>query len=174
MNENFVTLKDLAQELGLDRSNLRKYVLSHGFEFAQVRTPESRGQMTLALTTEDAETIREMRAREGFVLGKIGTGSGSGNGWFYIIQVVPDLAPNRIKLGFSTNVDARLQAHRTAAPTASLIETWVCKRTWERAAMDSATKTDCQLIANEVFECGDIDNLVSRCEQFFALMPDIA
>ena len=174
MDYDFVTLKDLAQELGKDRSNLRKYILSHGFTFLPVRTPESRGQMTLALTLEDAESIREIRAREGFVPGTASIITDNGQGWFYVIQIVPDLAPNRVKLGFSGNVDARLQAHRASAPTAYLVRMWPCKRTWERAVMDSATRTGCKLIANEVFECDDIDNLVARCGDFFSLMPDIA
>lgn len=174
MDSDFVTLKDLAQELGKDRSNLRKYIMSHGFTFLHVRTPESRGQVTLALTPEDAESVREIRSREGFVIGnESGIVFGSGQGWFYIVQVVPDLAPNRVKLGFSGNVDARLQSHKTAAPTARLVSAWPCKRIWERAIVDSVTRTGCQLLANEVFECDNVDDLVSRCEAIFALMPNI-
>jgi len=138
-----------------------------------VRTPESRGQLTLALTPEDAEAIRELRNRQGFAI------SGkerrvvidNGWGWFYVIQVIPDLAPNRVKLGFTKDTESRLQAHRTAAPTAQLVKAWSCKRIWEVAVIDSVTRVGCQLVANEVFDCDDIDVLLSLCDDFFGVMP---
>ncbi len=169
-----VTLKELAQEFNLDRSNMRKFVLAHDLTPFKVRTPESRGQLTLALSTEDAEVIREIRKQEGFSLsGGHRAIIDNGQGWFYVIQIVPDLAPHRIKLGFASNVESRLQAHKTSAPTACLVKTWPCKRTWERAAMDSVPRTDCALVANEVFDCGGVASLTSRCDDFFALMPPL-
>ena len=167
-----VTLKELAQELGLDRSNARKYVLSHGFTFFKVRTPESRNQLTLALSAEDAETIRELRKRAGFTPNKDKwIVVDDRQGWFYLIQVVPDLAPYRVKLGFTNNVENRLQGHKTSAPTACLVKAWPCKRIWECAAMDSVTRIGCSLVANEVFDCNDLETMISRCDDFFALMP---
>jgi hypothetical protein len=57
--EEFVSLKQLAIELGLDRSNARKYVLKNGIRPHKRRTPDSGGQQTLALTVEEATQIRE-------------------------------------------------------------------------------------------------------------------
>ncbi len=168
--DNYVTLKNLAQELGLDRSNMRKYVLSKGIAPVKIRTPESRGQLTLALTQEEAETIRELRETEGFV--GCGVPATNGAGFFYVIQVIPDVAPHRIKLGFASNVANRLQAHRTSAPTAEIVKCWSCTRSWEQAAIASATQTGCQLVGGEVFDCTDIEALVARCDAFFAIMPD--
>lgn len=62
----YVTLAALADELHLDRSNLRKYALKKGYAFAAVRTPESHNQATLALTLSDAESVRRLREAEGF------------------------------------------------------------------------------------------------------------
>lgn len=92
-------------------------------------------------------------------------------GFFYIIQLVPEALPGRVKLGFAENVERRLIEHRTAAPTANLLKAWPCKRSWDYAAMDSVTRTDCQLVLNEVYE-GSIQGFLERAEQFFALMPD--
>jgi hypothetical protein len=168
----YVTLKDLSAEFGLDRSNLRKYLLANDFEFVKVRTAESGHQLTLALTLEDAEAARTLRENEGYFRKTIVIENGYG--YFYIIQLVPEFDPLRVKLGFASNVDTRLQAHRTAAPTAKLIKAWRCKKIWEQTAIDSITRCDCKLIMNEVFTCDSIDALVERTDRFFEIMPDTA
>ena len=170
MDEHYVTLKELAQEFGQHRSNFRKYILDAGFTFIKVRTPESRNQLTLALSEEDAEAIRGLREQQGFTSCK--TIVDNGLGWFYIIQLAPDLSSLRMKLGFASDVDARLRAHHTAAPTAELIKAWPSKKCWEQAVMDCITQEGCTLVANEVFDVTDIDVLVSKGDAFFALMPD--
>ena len=53
-----ITLKELAEELGMDRSNLRKYVVAEGISTFAVRNLASRGQKTLALVPEDADRVR--------------------------------------------------------------------------------------------------------------------
>ncbi len=93
-----------------------------------------------------------------------------GFGYFYLIQLVPEAIPNRVKIGYTDNLDNRLKEHRTAAPTATLVKSWRCKRAWDQAAMDSITSADCTLILNEVYE-GDIDKFVERGDRFFSVMP---
>src|SRR6516162_7596309 len=56
--EEFISLKQLAMELGMDRSNTRKYVLKSGIRPHKRRTPDSGRQLTLALTVEEATQIR--------------------------------------------------------------------------------------------------------------------
>ena len=165
----YVTLKQLADELKMDRSHLRRYVLQNDFEPFKVRTAESRGQPTLALSPADAESVRDMRTQDGFTY-SVGVPA-NGGGFFYVIQLLPSLAPNRVKLGFAISIEARLQSHRTAAPTAELIKAWPCKRSWETAAIASVTRIECQLLSGEVFDCESLDTLVSRCDEFFAIMP---
>ena len=53
-----ITLKELAEELGIDRSNLRKYVVAEGISTFTVRKLSSRGQKMLALLPEDANRVR--------------------------------------------------------------------------------------------------------------------
>jgi hypothetical protein len=168
----YVTVAQLATELGLDRSSMRKYVHKQGFSPSKIRTKESRGQLTLALSENDAETIRELRQSQGFLSSSTPTQS-NGDGHFYIIQLVPNLAPNRVKLGFAGNVQARLGAHRTAAPTAMLVKSWPCKRSWERAVIASVTRIECACIGSEVFECENLDSLIERGNGFFGVMPVI-
>jgi hypothetical protein len=168
--EQYVTLKDLAEEIGLDRSNMRKYLIRQGFEMAMVRTPESRSQMTLAITVEDAEAVKQLRNSQGFGFDRAPI-QVNGYGFFYIIQVVPDLDPLRVKLGFATNMDSRLAAHRTSAPTARLVKHWPCKAMWEGVAIASITRSGCNLVGSEVFACDDIAGLSARGDAFFAIMP---
>lgn len=165
---DWITLKELAQELGLDRSNMRKIVLAAGFNPSKIRTPGSRGQLTLALTLEDADAVRDLRESQGFASG---VSVDNGEGWLYIIRLVPELEPSRIKIGFTSSIESRLQAYHTACPNAEVVKNWPCKRSWERAAMDCLTQTGCTLIANEVFHCDDIDALFARGDAFFGLMP---
>lgn len=41
----------------------------------------------------------------------------SGLGCFYLIQLHPEDLPNRLKIGYTDNIDVRLSDHRTNAPT---------------------------------------------------------
>lgn len=166
--QEYMSLKQLAKKWGMDSSNARKYVLAQGFSFLKKRVEGSRGQLANVLTKEDAETITAIREKQGFT-GRVV--ADNGEGWFYIIQLIPEFNPLRVKLGFASNVQNRLQAHRTAAPTARLVKAWQCKRVWERAATDSITRKGCELIASEVFECDDLVMLANRGDEFFALMP---
>ena len=54
-----ITLAVLANELGMDRSALRKAVLKMGLSTMRVRSMETRGQATLAVRTADAATVRK-------------------------------------------------------------------------------------------------------------------
>ena len=166
----FVTIGNLAAELGIEKSNLRKYVIKNGFKPIPVRPFESRGQAVHALTEEDADAIRDLRHREGYN-GSIPTHSSNGDGYFYIVQVVPDVDPCRIKVGFAADVNSRLSAHRCVSPTACVLKSWPCKRSWETAAIASATRTGCRWIANEVFHAEVVEQIVKQADDFFAVMP---
>ena len=166
---NYISLKQLATELNMDRSGLRKYILQHGFTPQNLRTADSRNQLALVLTGEEAETIRELRTRQGF--GGSPKPVDNGKGQFYIVQLIPEIAPDRIKLGYANDASARLVAHQTAAPTAKLLKVWPCKRSWESVIIESITRVGCTLIANEVYVCNDLEALFERCAALFALLP---
>ncbi len=53
-------------------------------------------------------------------------------GYFYIVQLVPEAIPNRIKLGYTDDLKQRLREHQTSAPTAKILSHWPCKRYWEK------------------------------------------
>jgi hypothetical protein len=167
----YISLKMLADELGMHRSSLRRYVVKRGFSHTFRRMPDSGNQKAMAFSLEVAEAIISERNGDGFVAMPENHKDNSGIGFFYVIRVVPELAPNRIKLGYAANVGIRLQAHRTIAPTVELVQSWPCKSGWEQVVIESVTREGCVLIGGEVFECDDIAELVKRCERFFEMMP---
>jgi len=170
----YISVKDIALRLGMDRSAARRYILKLGYEPMKRRTPDSGGQPTLVVTEIQSEEIIAKRLLEygDFTDQSAGEVVITDHGFFYIIQLVPELDPRRVKLGFAVNVNDRLTQHRTSAPTASCLRSWPCKRTWEVTAMDCITHTTSRLIFSEVFECEDVEQLVQRAEQFFGLMPN--
>lgn len=168
---DYVSLKQLADELGMDRSNFRKYVLREGFQYDKRRMPDSGNQTVIAFTEEEAEKIRERREANGFGrnLGVVDDGIG----FFYVIQIVPDLDPNRVKLGYAKNVGQRLQQHRTTSPTAQLAQRWPCKKIWEQAVIDCVTQEGCELVGGEVYDCENVVSLTEAGYRFFEVMPEI-
>ena len=168
-NDEFISIKDLATRLGMDRSHARRYVLKLGYAFHKRRTADSGSQLTLCVTSAEADQIVSQRADRGFLASTIVAVSDVGV--FYVIQLVPDLDPKRLKLGFAESLEQRLLEHRTAAPTARVLRAWPCKRSWERTALDALTRVGCRLILNEVFECDEPNALVELGEAFFRMLP---
>lgn len=167
--ETFISIKHLAEKMGMDRSHARRYILKLGFKPQKRRTADSGSQLTLTVTTEEAENILKHRSAQGFTeQGKVVEFD---TGVFYVIQLVPELEPKRIKLGFAIDLNGRLTQHRTAAPTAKVIKSWPCKRTWEVTVMECLSSVSCRHILNEVFEADDIDALIRRGDELFRLLP---
>lgn len=154
----------------MDRSHARRYVLALGITTTKRRTPDSGGQLTLTVSAREAEFIRRTREEQGFLGSERPVATEAG--YFYVIQLVPELDPNRVKLGFADNVDTRLAQHRTSAPTAKLLKSWPCKRSWERTAMDAIVSIGGKFILNEVFEFENMDAVLKRGDEFFSLLPD--
>jgi hypothetical protein len=167
---NYVSLKQLGKDLKLDKSNLKRYLLKEGIYTTFIRTADSKNQRTLAITEEDAEIYKERRQSQGFKY--LNTPIISGKGFFYVVRIVPDLAPNRVKLGFATDVTSRMLSHRVAAPTAELIKKWACDRTWEQCAIASVSRIGCKHVGGEVFDCDSVEEIVKRANEFFNLMPE--
>ena len=53
-----ITIAELAGELAMDRSALRKHCVSKGYRFGRRRTLASRGQAMITLRAEDAAAVR--------------------------------------------------------------------------------------------------------------------
>lgn len=177
--EENVSFHELAKRLGISYDTVRRGISKYGDELGivvkKIKTPGSKGALAQCLSENDANTfIAYIESKP-----KIEQVGGGGEteisfrryGYFYIIQVVPELLPNRVKIGYTDNLEQRLREHQTSAPTARIIGYWECKRSWDQSVMDSITRENCSLVMNEVYE-GDVDAFIMRAESFFALMPN--
>ena len=168
--DQFVALRVLARELRIDRSHFRRYVIRLGITPQKRHTLRSGNQLVVTVTAQEAEQIRIARRGQGYNLDYDVLEAAVGV--FYVVQLIPELDPNRVKLGFADDAGTRLVQHRTAAPTAKLVKTWPCKRSWEFTVIDSLATAGCKLILNEVYECDDVARLIEHGDRLFALLPD--
>ena len=162
---------EIAKRLNLEVTAVRRLVARKSEEL-QLTLHRGKG-LKLFLNREDVDKlIADYEAKRGPLSSTLEEEAKFDRaGSFYIIQLIPEALPNRVKVGYADNVDQRLNEHHTAAPTARLLKSWPCKRSWDYAAMDSITREDCKLVLNEVYE-GEIDGFVKRGDAFFALMPN--
>ena len=176
METKLISAIDLASELGRRKQTIFKVINRLRIEGQKMSTSDSRGQMVLHITEQDAERVRmelglpnavldgesESLKHDGFLF--------SQDGVFYVIQLEPEYDPGRFKVGFTTDLDDRLRKHRCSAPHAIVLRSWVCKSLWEKTAIDCVT-VGCGRLHTEVFRTASIDDVIGRCERFFDLMP---
>jgi hypothetical protein len=167
-----VTYNEMAKRLGVDPSTIRRLVKKHSINVQQGRANTINGKWMHYLTSEDADRLAACyKASRTPVKDSATEESYQRSGHFYVIQLVPEFLPNRIKIGYTDNLEKRLKEHQTAAPTAKVVSSWPCKRSWDPAVMDSITRDGCSWVDNEVFE-GAPEGFVDRGNAFFAHMPN--
>jgi hypothetical protein len=171
-----VAYKDIAKRLGVDPGTVRRFVDRFGAKLGiavqKGRANTSNAKWSHFLTREDADRLVAFYETQHVGNEEPGSeGSFQRSGFFYVIQLIPEALPNRIKIGYTDNLEQRLADHQSAAPTARVLASWPCKRSWDYAAMDAITREGCTWVLNEVFE-GDPEGFVQRARTFFALMPE--
>ena len=175
----YLTLDQVAEMIGVEVTAVRRAVRiiqsSAGLEILKGKVPE-RSRRALCVSDSHARLIvehfssRQTQTALTLIAEPRVNLSLGGHGFFYIIQLVPEALPNRVKIGYTDNLDNRVKEHQTSAPTLKLIKSWRCRRAWDQAAMDSITQSGCHHVMNEVYE-GDIQEFVRRADAFFAVMP---
>jgi hypothetical protein len=119
-----VKIAEIAKRLGVDFTTVRRLIARES-DALQLKLHRGKGD-ALFLSKDDAERlIASYEARRGpiAVSGESGADAKYDRyGYFYLIQLVPEALPNRVKIGFADNVEKRLAEHRTAAPTAKLLK----------------------------------------------------
>lgn len=171
-----IPLRVIAKELNMDRSNARKFICKHKFETVKARDIESGNQMALCVTEDVFDSILLARKNMGFntslqeheiTQARV---DDLEKGLFYIIRLVPDIYAQRIKIGFTTDINSRLSTFKTTSPAAEIVKTWKCIHSWEACAIRCATREDCVRHGQEVYDFGDIDKVVKRLDAFFFLL----
>jgi len=172
--ESYYTYYDIAEKLNIGVDTVRRHVnkVKKELELNPVKqkTVSSKGSLVNCLSTDDTNTFINYFETKEESSGKNDLLTTSRYGFFYIIQLIPEFNPNRVKIGFADNVEKRLKEHQTASPTAKLVGKWNCKRAWDQCVMDSITRENCKLVLNEVYE-GDLSEFIKRTDDFFANMP---
>jgi hypothetical protein len=160
-----IRIKLLAKRLRITNEYALRLAKKYGFELHYGK------RRAAYISVKDAEKlITEYRAKHPKKNLISNQTDFDGFGLFYIIQLLPDEIPDRIKIGYTDNLTQRLSDHRTSNPTLKLLKSWPCKRTWEHAVIASVTRAECINIGGEVYE-GRAIGFVERAEKFFELMP---
>lgn len=172
---DLISFKEIAGRLGIDTTTVRRLIERVGPQLGiAVQKGRSKGTNAMwanFLTREDTERlISHYESRNSPKDENSEQEPFQAFGFFYVIQLVPEALPNRIKIGYTDSLERRLADHQTSAPTAKIIGSWPCKRSWDYAAMDSVTRTGCKWVLNEVFE-GDPQGFIDRANAFFSVMP---
>lgn len=171
MNEKYISVTKIAQEHGRSRQVIHKVIKRLGIETSKMKSTEFRGQAASHIAVADYERLAEALEVSSDAGGAFVTGTSQGV--FYLIQLEPEFDPQRIKVGFATDLNERMRSHKTSAPLARLVKFWPCKLLWEKTAIDCITEGAEQL-HTEVFRVVDIEATVRQADNFFALMPDLS
>lgn len=162
---------DLADELQVRKQTVFKVAKRLGIRTSRRRESARGNQLIATLTPADAATIKEeLSTSSGTATSATG---GAEDGVFYVVRLEPDHDPGRLNVGFTTDLGGRLRKHRCSAPFAVCVQSWPCRRVWERAAIDCVA-SGLEQLHTEVFRCGDLEAVVHRAQQFFSLMPSVA
>jgi hypothetical protein len=171
MNDEWISVKDASAELGRNKQHVFKILKKLGIESVKSKGPDSHGQKIAYISQQNYQLLQEHL--ETPAAAEIGEElSPSTHGYFYLIQLEPDHDPGRFKVGFATSVDERLRSHRTAAPLCELVKAWPCKLLWEKTAIDAVT-VGCERLYTEVFRTASLQQVETRCQSFFDLMPSL-
>ena len=171
---DFVTIGELARMIGMDKSHALRFTKKLRTPRVRIRTAKSGNQATVAFTQADAEAVCRARELSGYSLrnGDSSFAPDPNSGFFYVIQLIPEFSKNRIKLGFTNDLSARLAEHRTTCPTAVYAITFPCRREWEATIMQFiAAGAGLTWIGGEVFE-GDIWSLEKYVENLRQVIPE--
>ena len=162
-----VLIKTVADELGIVKEYALRLAKKHGFEIHYGR------RNVASLLKADAERLVQDYEPRRTTNGTAPENTEfDGFGYFYLIQLLPDEMPDRIKIGYTDSMEQRLADHRVTNPTLKLLKSWPCKRTWERAVTASVTREGCLHVGGEVYQ-GDVQGFLHRAEAFFALLPTV-
>lgn len=177
MEGEWLSVIDIANHHGYLRATVFKTLKKLGIETRKERSSPNGGQAIAYITQEDyqrvvarmATTTRRENDDED---GEDEEQPSVEFGVFYLIRLEPELDPGRFKVGFAASMPERLRQLKCSAPFATVVQTWPCRRLWEKTAIDSVA-AGCERLHTEVFRAASLDEIVARCDRFFTVMPPL-
>lgn len=174
-----IAIVDLADDLQVRKQRIFKILPRLGIRPTQRRDPSRGNQNVATVDQTEAAAIRSEIEKSAESAAGVNARPGSfapfaaeDVGFFYLIQLEPEHDSGRFKLGFTMDLDGRLQKHRCSAPFAKYVASWPCRRVWERAAIDCVAN-GCEQLYTEVFRATSMDRVTARAQAFFAMMPNL-
>lgn len=179
MGEDLISVIDVARQHGKRKQTVFKVLRRLGIRPTKWRSSSNKNQMIACITQEEFRRVSvEMQASCGrddfepsgdheaddFISAEVGV--------FYLIRLEPEFDPGRFKVGFATSMSERLRHLRCSAPFAAVVRIWPCHRLWEKTAIE-AVAAGCERLHTEVFRTSSLDEIIRRCERFFAVMPPV-
>ena len=177
MEGEWLSVIDIALHHGYLRATVFRTLKRLGIETRKERSSSNAGQAIAYIKQEDYQRLVARLA----VTTKRESDEDDGEGeeqWsvefgvFYLIRLEPEIDPGRFKVGFAASMPERLRQLRCSAPFATVVQTWPCRRLWEKTAIDSVA-AGCERLHTEVFRAASLDEIVARCHRFFAVMPPL-
>lgn len=178
MADELISVEDVATQLGISRPLVHKITKRLGIEGDIRRDPSKRNAHVKYITQADLNRVRDEALRTMPSSSQQTNAVGNGDlisteqGVFYVVQLEPEHDPNRFKVGFASNMPERLRALCCSAPFAKVVQMWPCKRRWEKTAIDFVT-WDCEQLHTEVFRNDSLNDVIAKCEAFFAISPPV-
>lgn len=181
MREGLISVIDLANRIEKRKQTVFKVLARLSIEPRKLPGSNNRGQLIAYVTEEEARAVETELSSIGTPLEDSSERNLSSSsdallaeqGVFYLLLLEPEHDPGRFKLGFAASLPERLRQLRCSAPLIEVVRTWPCKRLWEKTAIECAAN-GCTRLHTEVFRTESIASVISRCEQFFNLMPNIS
>ena len=159
-----IPILDILKEYNTDWRVIKRWAKNNNCEF--VKTFSNHGGRTkYSISKEDAKRL------EKYLMDM------KSDGFFYLIQPIPEFNLNRIKLGFTKKPSRRLKEHKTVCPNAKLVKKWKCKKDDETSVIKRATSEGCTQIyteinnrktATEVFDCENYQIVLERLERILS------
>jgi hypothetical protein len=172
MSQDLISVIDAARQIGKAKQHIFKKLKRLGIETQKLRGSDARGQLISYITQEEFQILLSAISISSDAISDDSEPSEVDSGVFYLIQLEPEHDSCRFKVGFTYNMAERLRSHRCSAPFSKVIKTWPCRPLWEKTAIDCIS-AGCERLHTEVFRTESIDETITKCDNFFDLMPSL-
>lgn len=170
-DKNFWSFMDIAADQNLAYSTIRRNIESFIKQkklLPLTRMKSEKGHFCSVMNQSQYSVFKDlMKERQSVekededVLDKI-----SDNGFFYLILLIPEFSKDRIKAGFTSRINSRFNEHLVVAPTAKIIYSNSCQRSWETFLLAYVHSHGVK-IRSEVFDVNDVKRLIKNLKTLF-------